>query len=226
MECHLIRICLFSPILSAYNIFFQRERVKVLEDGEGNNQNISFEELGRTIGMRWKTLPDEERKKYEDLADQDSIRYKNDMDCFNEAKRKRREKRNKECLEELKMPISSSSPFEIKPFVPVPSKTESSGKASALSNSYTGSFRDFQRYTNKDGADNNNTDTFPIPPGTEVSLPDASGRERKYTVQYKFYRMSRAAAEDYIEKLNQMQQPRGILARCETNRQPFTHFWG
>jgi hypothetical protein len=217
---------LCSPCLLAYNIFFQRERVKVLEDGEGNDQNISFEELGRTIGMRWKTLPDEERKKYEDLADQDSIRYKHDMDCFNEAKRKRREERNKECLEELKMPHNSSFPFEIKTFVPVSSKTESNITSSAQSNSYTGSFRDFQQYANKDGAENNNTNMFHIPPGTEVSLPDASGRERKYTVQYKFYRMSRAAAEDYMEKLNQMQQPRINPPRSETHRPPFTHFWG
>ena len=73
--------------LSAYNIFFQQERIHVRAESDV----VSFEDLGRTIGRRWKALSNRERKKYEGLAHQDSVRYRNEMEIFNQAKRKRNE---------------------------------------------------------------------------------------------------------------------------------------
>ena len=84
------------------NIFFQKERVNVLAEAAERKQqsyesqqlsSVSFEDLGKTIGRRWQALPPEERKTYEDLAYEDSKRYRDEMEAFNEAKRRRSETR-------------------------------------------------------------------------------------------------------------------------------------
>jgi len=81
--------------LSAYNIFFQMERPKILESGDNRDCRIGFEDLGKIVGKRWQTLAEEERKEYERLAEKDSIRYRKEMETFNEAKRKRLEAADK-----------------------------------------------------------------------------------------------------------------------------------
>ena len=118
--------------LSAYNIFFQKERVIVLaeaagtnpsdvdalvasmseypeeESGQnGSNASVSFENLGKTIGRRWQSLTPSERRRYELLAQEDGVRYKNEMDAFHEAKRVRNERQAAYQPEEL--PSSTST---------------------------------------------------------------------------------------------------------------------
>lgn len=112
--------------LSAYNFFFQKERVNVLAEAAGENASdvdalmafmpefpeedsghnssshnnniqssnapVSFENLGKTIGRRWQSLSQIERKRYELLAQEDAVRYKGEMDAFHEAKRARNER--------------------------------------------------------------------------------------------------------------------------------------
>jgi len=91
--------------LSAYNLFFQRERIVILAEAANNNNaaaaagqpeqpSVSFEELGRSIGKRWKSLSLEERKEYDELSREDTVRYRNEMDAFNEAKRQRHNSNN------------------------------------------------------------------------------------------------------------------------------------
>lgn len=43
---------------------------------------ISFQELARMVGERWKSLPDDERKYYQDLAQQDMKRQKVAMEEY------------------------------------------------------------------------------------------------------------------------------------------------
>jgi hypothetical protein len=52
-------------------------------------------------------------------------------------------------------------------------------------------------------------DIYPIPPGMELMLPDRHGRERKYRVDYVCYKMTREAAEDYINRLSSAISGRG-----------------
>jgi hypothetical protein len=71
--------------LSAYNIFFQRERPKVLRFGEESAPKVGFQELAKTVGKRWGLLGKEDRKEYEILAEKDKIRYRTAMEAFKEA---------------------------------------------------------------------------------------------------------------------------------------------
>ncbi|KAI8449560.1 high mobility group box domain-containing protein [Phakopsora pachyrhizi] len=57
--------------LSAYMYFSQdwRERIKA------ENPEVSFGEIGRLLGQKWKSLSDEEKKPYEDMAGRDKKRH-------------------------------------------------------------------------------------------------------------------------------------------------------
>lgn len=57
--------------LSAYMFFSQDIRSSVREE----MPDISFGEVGKVIGERWKALTSEERKKYQEMAEQDKVRY-------------------------------------------------------------------------------------------------------------------------------------------------------
>lgn len=95
---------------SAYNYFFQQERQKILaylardktvpatenseevvevvdEDQEKRlikeTGKVSFEEMGKIIGSRWKNLPAEKLSKFTELALGDTERYKQEMVVYN-----------------------------------------------------------------------------------------------------------------------------------------------
>jgi len=57
--------------LSAYMYFSQdwRERIKI------ENPDVSFGEIGRLLGLKWKSLCEEEKKPYEDMASRDKKRH-------------------------------------------------------------------------------------------------------------------------------------------------------
>jgi HMG (high mobility group) box len=166
--------------LSAYNVFFRQERVRVLEEQQLKQQgdydssavcDKLFEELGKIVGKRWKALPDVERRKYERLANEDSVRYRNEMDAFQENKRKKREdekKRDELEAAPTSLPCLSSLASMLIPQVAMNRLLE---------------------------LDN------PIPPGTEVVIPDSDGRERRYRVRYEFYTTTMKVAKSWMENL-------------------------
>jgi len=93
--------------LSAYNFFFKVERERVLKICNGeqklNEQDekdgpeitadeiervfkdskVSFEEMGKVIGRRWKTASEEQLAKYNAMASKDTERYKKEMAEYN-----------------------------------------------------------------------------------------------------------------------------------------------
>jgi len=72
--------------LSAYNLFFQAERSKILAI-----ERISFEVLGKIIGQRWQRLTERERKLYNELVINDKRRYRQEMEVYNQLRQKRAE---------------------------------------------------------------------------------------------------------------------------------------
>lgn len=95
--------------LSAYNFFFKEEREKILkvvmsdESTDAINEpksvdyidertlgrlrkeggKVSFEEMGKLIGQRWKNLEPDSLTKYSALAAEDTERYKKAMQTYN-----------------------------------------------------------------------------------------------------------------------------------------------
>ena len=74
--------------LSAYNLFFQAERSKVLEIAQQSGERISFEGLGKIIGKRWQQLTHKERQLYDMLAIKDTDRYRQEMEIYNDSTQK------------------------------------------------------------------------------------------------------------------------------------------
>lgn len=114
--------------LSAYNFFFKEEREKIIKvvlaedpaavkqdpDDDGfldaetigrlkkEGGKVSFEEMGKIIGQRWKNIDPDRLSKYSELAAEDTERYKTEMQAYNgrqEAKMRQ---------EALKPPVSFS----------------------------------------------------------------------------------------------------------------------
>lgn len=76
--------------LSAYNLYFQAERTKIIANQqEENGPRIGFEGLGKIIGKQWRDLSSSDKKDYEKLAEKDSERYRKEMDAYHEKKAKR-----------------------------------------------------------------------------------------------------------------------------------------
>lgn len=78
-------------LLTAYNFFFQAERGRLLDSLPSKNESksrrshgkIGFADLARTISKRWKSLDKDGRGVYDELADQDKIRYEREMKAWN-----------------------------------------------------------------------------------------------------------------------------------------------
>jgi len=123
--------------LSAYNFFFKEEREKILKvvlgdepkppelnsDPESEDYisaemmsrlkkeggKVSFEEMGKLIGQRWKNIDPDRLSKYSEMAAEDTERYKKEMQSYNgrqEAKMR---------SEALKPPAWNSKDAALKP---------------------------------------------------------------------------------------------------------------
>jgi len=93
--------------LSAYNLYFQAERTKIIANQqEGNGPRIGFEGLGKIIGKQWRDLSSADKKDYEKLAEKDSERYRKEMDAYHEMKAKRFAEEDRRAAEQA--PVLSS----------------------------------------------------------------------------------------------------------------------
>eukprot|EP00522_Entomoneis_paludosa_P004484 CAMPEP_0172475578 /NCGR_PEP_ID=MMETSP1065-20121228/69942_1 /TAXON_ID=265537 /ORGANISM="Amphiprora paludosa, Strain CCMP125" /LENGTH=212 /DNA_ID=CAMNT_0013233787 /DNA_START=317 /DNA_END=955 /DNA_ORIENTATION=- len=72
--------------LSAYNLFFKSIRPNLVQEMGGDTR---FDQLGRIVGERWRNLTNEEKAVYEAMADEDVIRYRNEMAAHDRERRRR-----------------------------------------------------------------------------------------------------------------------------------------
>lgn len=106
--------------LSAYNIFFQQERKRMMEklpavSGEERTASsscsssskkrsltgIPFKEMGRAIGASWKELSEEEKQTYEEVAKVDKQRYEREMIVFDAKREELRRSHHQKRLESV-----------------------------------------------------------------------------------------------------------------------------
>lgn len=218
--------------LSGYNIFFKEERVKVLEEFNSRRvaapkddihdaetkierSSVSFQELGKIVGKRWKILSEEDRRRFESLADQDNLRYRSEMDEYNDAKRKRNEEKSLRTIEDdvddTTQPSISNSTWNT---MVLTRPTDIYPSFYPFSRSHQTTTNDNQTITQHwPSTENASHDTssvptkavfsYPIPPGTELTLPDHQGIERCYQVHYNFFKMTKRDAETYMTQLAQ-----------------------
>ncbi|GFF36938.1 non-histone chromosomal protein 6 [Aspergillus udagawae] len=67
--------------LSAYMFFANDNRDKVREENPG----ITFGQVGKMLGERWKALSDSDRRPYEEKAAADKKRYEDEKASYNAA---------------------------------------------------------------------------------------------------------------------------------------------
>ncbi|KAL4882857.1 Non-histone chromosomal protein 6 [Aspergillus karnatakaensis] len=67
--------------LSAYMFFANDNRDKVREENPG----ITFGQVGKMLGEKWKALSDKDRKPYEQKAADDKKRYEDEKAAYNAA---------------------------------------------------------------------------------------------------------------------------------------------
>ncbi|KAF7596462.1 Non-histone chromosomal protein 6 [Aspergillus hancockii] len=67
--------------LSAYMFFANDNREKVREENPG----ISFGQVGKMLGEKWKALSDTDRRPYEEKAATDKKRYEEEKASYNAA---------------------------------------------------------------------------------------------------------------------------------------------
>jgi HMG (high mobility group) box len=63
---------------TAYVFFTNEMRPKVLQEYPG----IKFVELGKVLGERWRALTPEEKKRYEEMASDDKVRFQLEMQQY------------------------------------------------------------------------------------------------------------------------------------------------
>eukprot|EP00009_Paramoeba_aestuarina_P009987 CAMPEP_0201541654 /NCGR_PEP_ID=MMETSP0161_2-20130828/71590_1 /ASSEMBLY_ACC=CAM_ASM_000251 /TAXON_ID=180227 /ORGANISM="Neoparamoeba aestuarina, Strain SoJaBio B1-5/56/2" /LENGTH=330 /DNA_ID=CAMNT_0047949203 /DNA_START=37 /DNA_END=1029 /DNA_ORIENTATION=- len=70
----------FAPkrAMSAFMFYSRDHRARIQEE----NQGVTFGEIGRILGAKWKELPDEEREKYIKKANEDRERYHRESENY------------------------------------------------------------------------------------------------------------------------------------------------
>jgi hypothetical protein len=204
--------------LSAYNLFFQEERLKIQREFPSK---VGFNDFGKIIGSRWKELSDDDRQKYNELANEDTARYQKEMNLIKLSnKRKKEETQQQEKSNDKDNPISwATSLLEEANAVQSKDSAQNEPRASDDQEPQQGQ-PDPQRtpwghpvnLVNSTcqylpfGPHFRSQPSFPVPPGMEINLADASGRERKYMVRYKVYSMRRNEAESFIASFNNVER--------------------
>ncbi len=89
--------------LSAYNLFFRKERALMLGDDlektepeKGKKRvhrkthgKIGFAQMARIIGAKWKTLPEEEKSEFEEVAGKEKKRYSEELTSWKDEQKKK-----------------------------------------------------------------------------------------------------------------------------------------
>ena len=69
--------------MSAFMFYSKDHRARIQDE----NQGVSFGDIGRILGQKWKELPDEEREKYTKKALEDRERYHRESENYKETKK-------------------------------------------------------------------------------------------------------------------------------------------
>ncbi|GAX21276.1 hypothetical protein FisN_1Lh104 [Fistulifera solaris] len=205
--------------LSAYNLFFQEERLKIQRECPSK---VGFNDFGKIIGSRWKELSDDDRQKYNALANEDTIRYQREMNLLKLSNKRKKEGTQQQGKNNDKDNPASWATSLLEEANPVQSKDSAQNESRASDDqelqqgqqdpqrspwgqpvNFLNSCRQYLPF----GVHFGMQPGFPVPPGMEINIADANGRERKYMVRYTFYSMRRNEAESFIASFHNGERP-------------------
>jgi len=179
---------------------------------------IGFSDLGKRIGARWQSVPPHEKKKYQDLAQEESERYQKEMKEFKDAKSGCGKKKRKEAFNSFTSPKSVLEKYshyfnnniDHNDF----NDTHDQGPPLPRSNSYypsTPSPPNLPPFTPSFHSPTNGPMQqpqrlrSPIPQYT-MNIPDSHGQPRPYSFTYAAVPMSPRSAEHYLASVTQQQE--------------------
>jgi hypothetical protein len=94
--------------LSGYNFFFSEHRARILEEQSKvkDGRRDIFTTLGRIVANRWKAIEEKDKEKFNLLAAKDLIRYRREMEEYND----KIAKRNRELSQRLQTSAADGDP--------------------------------------------------------------------------------------------------------------------
>ena len=233
-----------KPPLSAYNIFFQKHRPQMMKECS-KSQRLVRGELGKAMGKKWRSLSNEERKKYEDISEADLLRHREEMKAYREARRKKFAFENNlvlpsmDCYSQNRSTVSHSSDSSsseqghvgiacrpTKFAVVSPSSSSLPPKAQIPRRQklpkYLQPSKNFVTKSKRECRPYRHNLTSAmvgaLPADSEVFLPDGNGIKKKYYVTYKCHRMTRTEAHDYMQRVAKENKPNGPFLKPTWSR--------
>uniref|UniRef100_A0A7S1GNE0 HMG box domain-containing protein n=1 Tax=Cyclophora tenuis TaxID=216820 RepID=A0A7S1GNE0_CYCTE len=204
--------------LSAYNFFVQKERARLAKENEEQGEKrISFEDLGKMIGNKWRNLPESERLHFQKLAEADMERYTRETEHVEKLRKQQRERVVLDNAARTSHINAATTTTTTTTPTPVIAKGGSSAFVMAkdrrshlplsseqcfvpiVSNQSCPSPLQDSHWSipSLTAKDLIGSDGRPVPAGTVIIVADASGARRRFTVQYAACLMSEEEARQY-----------------------------
>jgi hypothetical protein len=203
--------------LSAYNLFFQKERLNVIED---HAERVTFEDLGRSIGQRWRALSQPDRIEYEKLAEVEVERYRKERDAYDDSKRNKQLQRMSRPIDDndtgtgtgsgTGMAMDTNATVETREtntFLPAGPPPISPPVVAQLPPAPAPAPATAMYNTASRPPPPGLMSPFPFYPGMAITLPDQYGREIQYNVGFKCYTMKKSEAETFMNNFGQSLPP-------------------
>lgn len=108
-----------SRPLSAYNLFFQEERIHLLASlpvrPEGkprrSHGKIGFADMAKLIGSKWKALTPQEKERFQFKASQERERYDREIKAFKQQKKNQEKQQHEDQEANNQAPVASAAPI-------------------------------------------------------------------------------------------------------------------
>jgi len=75
--------------VSAYMFFVQHERNNCVNEFKSKGQELSFPDIGRELGKKWKLMTDAQKRPYQDMNARDKMRHEQEMKEYTPPEKQR-----------------------------------------------------------------------------------------------------------------------------------------
>ena len=208
--------------LSAYNYFFQQERADLMIGNAEIPTKVGFEDLGKIVGKKWKSLSITQREPFAKQANKDSERYRKEMKDYNEREKSdiSEKETTKERVSSILPPALSSGnhqpatytpPYHRQPMHPPYFRPQPPYMAHGIQypmqpfvvSGHSISDKETKRIHpySKEAMDASISPSgIPLRSYQEVLIPDHHGHLKKYRVQYAIMSMSEVESREYMKQ--------------------------